>query len=191
MRSAGGTVGVVPHDEDLRQLGALLEAARGITHELVDDPLFARLLDVFQRMPAGDREVVIGALESEVRTRVVSQDVADDLTQIELRPNPHAKIYLRVVERAEENPIDMLAFLRAANSIQRGVDALDPRWKGMVLMALRQIDPAGRASVKRFNDTITELVAEAERLGPVGHPEPPPATEDEPPPAQDTSKRRP
>jgi hypothetical protein len=182
----------MPHDDDLRQLGTLLEAARGIMHELRDDPLFARLLDVFQRMPAGDREVVIGALEREVRTRTVSQQVADDLTQIELRPNPHAKIYMRVVERADENPVEMLAFLRAANSIQRGIDALDPSWKAMVLMALRQIDPAGRASVKRFNETITELVAEAERLGPAGNPEPaPPATEDAPPPAKDASKHRP
>ena len=169
------------HDEDLRQLGALLDAARGLTHELLDDPLFARLLDVFQQMPTGDREIVIGALEREVRTRNVSQEVADDLTQIELRPNPSAQIYLRVVERAEENPVDMLAFLRAAYSIQRGIDALDPRWKPMVLMALRQIDPAGRASIKRFNDTITKLVAEAERLGPVGEPEPPlPAEQDDP-----------
>jgi len=84
-----------------------------------------------------------------------------------------------------------MAFLRAANSIQRGIDALDPGWKAMVLMALRQIDPAGRASVKRFNDAITELVAEAERLGPVGDPEPPPATEDESAPVKDASKRRP
>ena len=181
------------HDEDLRQLGALLEAARGMTHDLADDTLFARLLDVFQRMPPGDRDVVIAALEREVQTRVVSQEVADDLTQIELRPNPHAKIYLRVVERADEKPVEMLAFLRAANSIQRGIDALDPGWKAMVLTVLRQMDPAGRASVKRFNDTITELVAEAERLGPVGDPEPPPpATEDAPTaPVNDASKRRP
>jgi hypothetical protein len=180
------------HDEDLRQLGALLEVARHITHELADDPLFARLLDVFQRMPAGDREIVIGALDREVHTRTLSQKVADDLTQIELRPNPHAKIYLRVVERAEQNPVEMLAFLRAANSIQRGIDALDPGWKAMVLTALRQLDPAGRASVKRFNDTITELVAEAERLGPTGDPGPPPASEDErAAPVNDTPKRRP
>ena len=180
------------HGDDLRELGKLLEEARGLTYELRDDALFARLLDVFTRMPAGDRDVVIGALEREVRTRTVSQEVANDLTQIELRPNPHAKIYVRVVEHADDNPVEMMAFLRAANSIQRGIDALDPSWQAKVLMALRQIDPAGRASVKRFNDAITKLVAEAERLGPVGAPEPPPpATEDAPaPPATDASKRR-
>ena len=181
----------MPHEDDIRELGKLLEEARGLTHELRDDPLFARLLDVFTRMPPGDREIVIGALEREVRTRTVSQEVADDLTQIDLRPNPNAQIYLRVVERADESPIDMMAFLRAAYSLQRGIDALDPRWRGMVLMALRQIDPRARASVKRFNDTITELVAEAERLGPVGDPEPPPAADDEPTaPVRGASPRR-
>jgi hypothetical protein len=179
----------VPHDDDLRELGALLEAARGLMHELRDDALFMRLLDVFARMPPGDREVVIGALEREVQTRCVSQDVADDLTQIALRPNPNAQIYLRVVEKAEESPVDMLAFLRAAYNLQRGIDALDPRWRGMVLMALRQIDPAGRASVERFNRTITELLAEAERLGPVDDPEPPGSVQDGPP-AKDASPRR-
>ena len=84
----------------IRELGKLLEEARGLTHELRDDSLFARLLDVFTRMPPGDRGIVIGALEREVRTRAVSQEVADDLTQIDLRPNPNAQIYLRVVERA-------------------------------------------------------------------------------------------
>jgi hypothetical protein len=108
----------------------------------------------------------------------------------ELRPNPHAKIYLRVVEPADENPVDGLAFLRAANSIQRGINALDPRWKSMVLTALRQLDPAGRATVKRFNDTITELVAEAERLDQAGDPGSPPAAQDEPSPAN-VSKRGP
>jgi len=180
----------MPHDDDLRELGVLLEQARGLTHELRDDALFARLLNVFARMPAGDRGVVIGALEREVQTRCVSQDVADDLTQIALRPNPNAQIYLRVVEKADENPVDMLAFLRAAYNLQRGIDALDPRWRGMVLMALRQIDPTGRASIERFNRTITELLAEADRLGPVGDPEPPPSAEDESPGSNDASPRR-
>ena len=177
------------HEDDLRELGKLLEQARGLTHELRDDALFSRLLDVFARMPAGDRDVVIGALEREVRTRNVSREVADDLTQIALRPNPNAQIYLRVVEQAEERPVEMMAFLRAAHSIQRGIDALDPRWRSMVLMALRQIGPEGRASVDQFNRTIGDLLAEAERLGPVGDHEPPPAARDDPP-ATDASRRR-
>jgi hypothetical protein len=178
------------HDHDLRALGALLEAARGLTHELRDDPLFGRLLDVFARMPPGDREVVIGALDREVRTRVLSQEHADDITQVTLRPNPNAQIYLRVVSPADHSPVEMLRFLSAAKNIQRGVDALDPQWRGMVLTALRQIDPAARASFEQFNQTITDLLAEAKRLGPIGDSEPAITAQDEALPAETAKSRR-
>ena len=178
------------HEKDLRQLGELLKAARSITHELRDDPLFGRLLDVFTRMPPGDREVVIGALDREVRTRALSQEHGDDITQVALRPNPNAQIYLRVVGRADNSPVEMLRFLSAAKNVQRGVDALDPQWRGMVLTALRQIDPAARASFEQFNQTITDLLAEAKRLGPLGDSEPPITAQDEASPVKDASKRR-
>jgi hypothetical protein len=181
---------VSSHDQDLRELGKLLEAARTITHELRDEPLFGRLLDVFARMPPGDREVVVGALDREVRTRVLSQEHADDITQVTLRPNPNAQIYLRVVGRADKSPVEMLRFLSAAKNIQSGVDALDPQWRAMVLTALREIDPAARASFEQFNQIVTDLLAEAKRLGPIGASEPPITAQDEPAPADASKSRR-
>ena len=84
----------------------------------------------------------------------------------------------------------MLRFLSAAKNIQRGVDALDPQWRGMVITALRQIDPAARASFELFNQTITDLLAEATRLGPLGDSEPAITAQDEALPAETTKSRR-
>jgi hypothetical protein len=179
----------VPHDDDLGELGRLLKKARGLMDELRDDPLFSRLLDIFTRMPPGDREVIIGALDREVRTRVVSQELTDDITRVSLRPNPNAQIYLRVMGQAAHSPVEMVRFLSAARNIQLGVDPLDPQWRSMVLTALRQIDPAALASVEQFNQTVANLLAEAKRLGPIADSEPATAVQDEALLA-DASKRR-
>jgi hypothetical protein len=166
--------------ETLDKLSSLLEAARAITRQMLDDTLSNRLLEAFTRMPEGDREVIVGAIEREVRTRLLSQDVADDLTQIALRPNPNARLYLRVVEPADRSDdVEMMAFMRAAYSVQRGIDALDPQWRAMVVMALRSMDPEARATIDRFNATIRDLLDDAARLGPVDAPIPP--TETQPP----------
>jgi len=180
----------VPHDDDLGELGRLLNKARGLMDELRDDPLFTRLLDVFTRMPPGDREVIIGALDREVRTRVVSQELTDDITRVSLRPNPNAQIYLRVMGQAGHTPVEMVRFLSAARNIQLGVDALDPQWRSMVLTALRQIDPAALANVEQFNQTVADLLAEAKRLGPIGAFKAPITAQDEPWPADGSKSRR-
>jgi hypothetical protein len=105
--------------DTLVELSSLLDAARVIAREMLDDRVFNRLLEAFARMPDADREVVVGAIEREVRTRLLSQDVADDLTQIVLRPNPNARLYFRVVEPADRARRELMAFLRAAYSVQR------------------------------------------------------------------------
>ena len=84
----------------------------------------------------------------------------------------------------------MMAFTRAAYNVQRGIDALDPQWRELVVMALRQMDPDARASIDGFNRTIRELLEEAATLGPVGDPEPPSEATETPPPDKDVSSRR-
>jgi len=169
-------------------LRSLLTVAREIVRGLEDDPLFVRLTTLFTRMPEEDREIVIGALEREVQTRLLAREVADDLTQIDLRPNPNARVYLRVVgpEDRSEN-VEMVAFMRAAYSLQRGIDALDPQWQRMATMALRQMDPAARAQIDAFNRTVRVLLDDATRSDTTPTE---PAAEEPAPVARDTSRRR-
>src|SRR5262249_42124986 len=104
-------------------LRSLLTVARELVGGRQGNPQFVRLVNLFARMPEGDRDIILGALEREVQTRLLSQEVADTLTKIDLRPNPNARIYLRVVgpeDRSDD--VEMLAFMRAAYSLQRGID---------------------------------------------------------------------
>jgi len=139
-------------------LQSLLVSASRMADELLNDPLLERLLGVFARMPEGDREIVIGALEHEVQTRLLSQEVADDLTQVALRPNPNAQLYFRVIEPEQENRVEMVAFLRTANSLQRGIDSLDPHWRDLVRQALRHLDPAALEKLDTFNRSMQEIL---------------------------------
>jgi hypothetical protein len=157
-----------------------------MAQELLNDPLLERLLNLFERMPEGDRETVVGALEREVQTRILSQKVADSLTQVELRPNPNAQLYFRVIEPEKQNQVEMVAFLRTANSLQRGIDSLDPHWRDLVRQALRHLDPAGLEKLDTFNRSMQEIidgvVSEAsssqERDAPATEPPSPAVTKD-------------
>jgi hypothetical protein len=147
-----------PGESSFDVLRSLLESAARTANELVDDPLLERLLEVFARMPEGDRETVIGALEREVQTRILSKKVADSLSQVELRANPNAQLYFRVIEPVQENQVEMVAFLRTANALQRGVDALDPGWRNLVRQALSHMDPAGLDKLNTFNRSMQEIL---------------------------------
>jgi hypothetical protein len=133
----------VPEDDGFEAVKSLLDVAQRLVCDLQNDPSLARLLTVFGRMPEEDREIIIGAMEREVQTRLLSREVADSLTKIALRPNPNARLYLRVVEPEDRsNEVEMMAFFRASYSLLRGIDSLDPQWRTMVVLASpRQASP--------------------------------------------------
>ena len=144
-------------------LKSLLSSASRMAHELVNDPLLERFLDVFARMPEGDREIILGALERDVQTRLLSQEVADDFTQVELRPNPKAQFYVRVITPEQESRIEMVPFLRALHTMQRGIDELDPHWRDLIGQALRLLDAEALAKLDSFNRAMQELLDGAAR----------------------------
>lgn len=73
-------------------------------------------------------------------------------------------LYLRVVEPEDKSgDVEMLAFVRAVYGVQRGIDALDPQWQTMIVMALRQMDPSARAQIDGFNRTMRTLLDDAAR----------------------------
>jgi hypothetical protein len=132
-------------------LKSLLSSAASMLQELVNNPLLERYLDVFARMPEGDREPLVGALEHEVQTRLLSQEVAQDFTQVELRPNPKAQFYLRVITPEQEAKVEMVPLLRAMYTMATGIDELDPHWLGLIGQALRQLDAGALEKLVSFN----------------------------------------
>lgn len=147
----------------LAVLTSLLAVAAGIVDELIGDPLLERLLKAFTAMPEGDREIVVGVIEREVQTRLVSQDVADTLTQVALRPNPNAQLYFRVIEPEHQGDVEMIVFLRAIHTVQKGIDSINPNWRTLVREAMRHIDPAAREKMDAFNRAMREILDECRR----------------------------
>jgi len=144
-------------------LQSLIDAGARLARELSDDPRLERLLTVFAHIPEGDRDTILAVLEREVQRRVVSHDIAEDFLQVELRPNPNAQLYFRVIEPERKNEVEMLVFLRGLYNIRRGIDALGPEWSAPILAALRQMDPAERAKIDAFNAAMRALLDECAR----------------------------
>jgi hypothetical protein len=147
-------------------LRSLIDAGARLAHELSDDPRLERLLTVFARIPEGDRDAILAVLEREVQRRVVSQDIAENFLQVELRPNPNAQLYFRVIEPERKNEVEMLVFLRGLYNIQRGIDTLGAEWRAPILTALRQMDPAERAKIDAFNAAMRAVLDECRSTTP-------------------------
>jgi hypothetical protein len=150
----------------LETLRALVQAAGRVATTLQGDGHFARLAHVFTRMPPEDREVVLSVLEREVELRALSRERRTaSLTGFDVtRPNPAARLYVRVCEAEQEAPYMsrqelMLAVLRSA----RGMHAtfvLDPHgeWQDAFLDALRLLTAEERATVRWTNAQMLTLV---------------------------------
>ena len=144
-------------------LRSLIDAGARLAHELSDDPRLERLLTVFTRIPEADRDTILAVLEREVQRRVLSDDIAEDFLQVELRPNPNAQLYFRVIEPERKNEVELLVFLRGLYNIRRGIDTLGGEWRAPMLAALREMDPAERAKIDAFNATMRSLLEECAR----------------------------
>ncbi|HXJ33497.1 MAG TPA: hypothetical protein VMS22_05595 [Candidatus Eisenbacteria bacterium] len=162
--------------DPLEALKWVVDAAHSLARDLQGDELLARLVKVFEKMPPDDRPIVVGALEREVQIRTLSQDVAETLTQVELRPNPNARIYLRVIDQENaNNEVETMAMMRAVHSVQRGIDALDPTWSTMMATTLREMDPTARERIDDFNRAMRVLLDEAASSAPPAREAAPPS----------------
>jgi hypothetical protein len=149
----------------LPTLAALLQNAAQRVDRLLAEPLLVRLLAVFTKMPADDREVLIGLLEREVQAKLLTDATAGSMTGLSLRPNPHARLYVRVVEPEppQENEKIVLASIRAMRLVSQVVGPMRARWRAATIESLRRIEPGEREAVVTFCHDILALAAEVER----------------------------
>lgn len=162
-------------DDRLESLRALLDVALDTVGHLKRDPLLPRLLDAFAQMPPEDREVILMVLEREVALRNVGrrQD-AVSLSGMRLgAPNPHARLYVRVVGGREIDTQPymsreevMHALIRAARLIRAHYFAThddEPSWVEPIVATLQRLDPGEREAVAWMNRRLLELIEQAER----------------------------
>lgn len=162
-------------DDRLESLRALLDAALEAVNRLQGDEALPRLLSVFAKMPPEDRDVILRVLEREVALRTIRRDAdVEPLSGMRLGgPNPHARLYVRVVEGADVEPKHymsreevMHAIIRAARMIRAHYFATpddEPSWVEPIVAALRRLEPGEREAVGWMNRGLLELLERAER----------------------------
>jgi hypothetical protein len=101
-------------------LHTLLATARDLARTLADDPQIERLVHAFRMLPPRDREPILQVIEKDAAWRRIVQET-DAATGIAVRPNPHASLYVHVLNQVEP-PLRPDIAQRDADVIRRGLE---------------------------------------------------------------------
>lgn len=82
-------------------LHTLLLTAQELAKSLIDDPQLERLVRAFRMLPERDREPILQVIEKDASWRRIV-DETDETTGISVRPNPHASLYVHVLNAVDE-----------------------------------------------------------------------------------------
>jgi hypothetical protein len=155
-------------------LQTLLATARDLAKVLTDDPQLERVVRAFRMFPEADREAILQVLEKDAAWRSIVEKT-DDATGITVRPNPHASLYVHILEQTGAGPEPSP---RDADVIRHGVetfvqmlpllfqDAVRAQWLAAGRDLARTSGAELRALAVRLAQDVEALVAEAERTPP-------------------------
>ena len=159
--------------DPLSTLQHVLASAARIAQDMADDPLLPRLIDVFSRMPVEDRETILMALEREVDLRNLSREAPSaPFSGINVsRPNPNARLYLRVTDGDPPPYISPEEIVQAVTRAARMVHRAGARnskdhfgtWAPAMVEGLRRVDRAERETLRWYHRTLLELLDAADR----------------------------
>lgn len=151
----------------LDALQAALSAAADMVNGLLGDTTIQRLVDAFLAFPEADREAILRVLEKDSAWRSVVEKTAD-ATGIDVVPNPHASLYVHVIEQGPSAPERDGDVIRAG--IQTFVammpllfqEAVHAQWTDAARELARVSDPALRDMVARLAREVLAILAEAD-----------------------------
>lgn len=156
----------------LDELQALLATARDLAKTLSEDPQLERLLRAFRAFPERDREAILQVIEKDASWRRIVAET-DDTTGISVRPNPHASLYVHVIDPPAGLPLDAATAARDADVIRRGVEtlvgliplllqeAVHEQWTAAARDIAARAEPEVRAHVLRLVHEVERIVAAA------------------------------
>ncbi len=148
----------------LDALQSLLSTARQVLDDLLRDPRLHRLITAFSSLPEADREPILGVLERDATWRRIVTETAST-TGISVRPNPHASLYVHVLDEVQPSArdVDVIRF-----GIERFVELLPlffqegvhEQWTRSVRELIAAADPDRRNLGVRLAREVLALIAD-------------------------------
>jgi hypothetical protein len=153
-----------PRGDELATLATLLDAASHIVDELSGE-LIGRVVDVLGKFPPEDRDFILNVLEREARSRTLAE-ATGSTTGLSLRPNPNARLYVRVVDPGPvtvEHEKIVTASVRSMRMVHAVITPIRDRWLAAMRTGIEMLDADERAGVVQFTKDILALVEEADQ----------------------------
>jgi len=152
-------------------LHTLLATARELARTLTDDAQLERLVRAFLMLPEHDRESILQVIEKDASWRSIVERT-EGATGIAVRPNPHASLYVHVLNQVDA-AIEPDASQRDADVIRQGVktfvqllpllfqDGVHAQWTAAAREIARSSAAELRGLATRLAHEVELLVAEA------------------------------
>lgn len=153
--------------ETVAALDALIQSATALADDLATDGLFDRLQRAFCQMPPGDRETILQVLEREVECRCFTRGTGDVATGYDTRPNPNARLYLRVVTDERPPPLMdhdelVVANYRGLRVLRYVLGPLHAVWADAMADAAAMLEQEEREAVRQVLSETLAFVEAAE-----------------------------
>ncbi len=145
--------------------------ARELAKTLIDDPQLERLVRAYRTLPERDREPILQVIEKDASWRRIVEETGAT-TGITVRPNPHASLYVHVLNQVEQPPMAADTEQRDADVIRRGVEtfvqmlpllfqeSVRAQWTAAARDLVRTSDPELVALARRLAHEVERLIAE-------------------------------
>ncbi len=156
----------------LDALQTLLATARGLLTDLTTNPLLERILGAFRMLPESDREPILRVLEKDAAWRRVVEETAG-ATGITVCPNPHASLYVHVLDQVTGEPLAPGPLQRDGDVIRFGIETfvrllpllfqegVHAQWTAAAREIVRASDAETRGFAVRLAREVLALVDEA------------------------------
>jgi hypothetical protein len=164
-------------EKPLDTLHTLLATARDLAKALSEDPVLERLVHAFRLLPERDREVVLRVIEKDAAWRQIVGKTAG-ATGITVLPNPHASLYVHVLNQVNP-PLVPEAAPRDAEIIRLGVatfveliplfmqDGVRAQWTAAAQEIARTSGPERRALTLQLLRAVEAILLDADRETPL------------------------
>ena len=163
-------------EPSLDALRSLLASARTLVDELTRDPLLQRAVAAFLALPAADREPIVRVLERDATWRRIIAETAG-WTGIKVTPNPHASLYVHVLDEVTREPVAPAPSPRDVEVVRLGIERFVPllplffqegvheQWARSARQLVRAAGPDLRSLGVRLAHEILTLITEADAEG--------------------------